>query len=85
MSVTTYSNYYGDKVFTALIGIVYPIRSALGSLSPVVAGILYDTYGGYSIAFIGVGILAGFGALCLFIAKPPLSNRLISSAKSINL
>ncbi|MCK6259049.1 MFS transporter [Fictibacillus sp. KIGAM418] len=44
-----------------------------GAFSPVVAGIIVDTTGSYSLAFISGGLIAGCAALCYwFIVKNPI-------------
>ncbi|NCB42401.1 MAG: MFS transporter [Clostridia bacterium] len=66
-----YGNYFGTKTFASLMGTIAPIQSSVGALSPLLAGVLYDAYGSYNVAFIFVSILLAMGSIGLIFATPP--------------
>lgn len=66
-----YGNYFGSETFASLMGTIAPIQSSVGALSPLLAGVLYDAYGSYNVAFGFVSIMLAMGAIGLIFAKPP--------------
>lgn len=71
-SPTMYGNYFGSETFASLMGTIVPIQSSVGALSPLLAGVLYDTYGSYNVAFLFISLMLLMGGIGLFFAKPPL-------------
>jgi MFS family permease len=65
------SNYYGVKVFAALAGLAVAINTTLSSVTPSVAGWLYDQGRGYHGVFYTLGIWCVAGSFTLFAMKPP--------------
>jgi MFS family permease len=66
------SNYYGAKVFAALAGLAIAINTTLSSVTPSVAGWLYDNGHGYQGVFYTLAVWCVAGAIILFIIKPPV-------------
>jgi OFA family oxalate/formate antiporter-like MFS transporter len=71
---TILSNYYGLKVYPALLGVTTPLGTILGAAGPVTAGYFYDRYGTYSQIFSIVAALCFLSAVLYLLAKPPVRN-----------
>jgi MFS family permease len=69
---TILSNYYGLKVYPALLGVTLPMGTILGAVGPVAAGYFYDRYGTYSQIFSIVAALCFISAVLYLLAKPPV-------------
>ncbi|HXQ26062.1 MAG TPA: MFS transporter [Candidatus Acidoferrales bacterium] len=69
---TTLGNYYGTKVYPALLGVTTPFGTILGAIGPVTAGYVYDRYGTYSYVFSGVAAICFASAVLYLLAKPPV-------------
>jgi MFS family permease len=69
---TILSNYYGTKIYPALLGITMGMGTILGAVGPVTAGYLYDKYGTYSQAFEIVAGLCFLSAILYLLAAPPV-------------
>jgi MFS family permease len=69
---TILSNYYGLKVYPALLGITTPLGTILGAIGPVTAGYFYDRYGSYTQIFSIVGVICFISAILYLLAKPPV-------------
>jgi MFS family permease len=69
---TILSNYYGLKVYPALLGVTTPLGTILGSVGPVLAGSFYDRYGTYSQIFSIVAVICFISAILYLLAKPPV-------------
>ncbi|MBZ5696042.1 MAG: MFS transporter [Acidobacteriia bacterium] len=69
---TTLSNYYGTKIYPALLGVTTPFGTILGAIGPVTAGYVYDRYGTYSYVFSGVAAICFASAVLYLFAKPPV-------------
>ena len=65
-------NYFGAKSYAAIMGISMPVGTVLGILSPLLVGGIKDATGSYvpaSALMVGVAVA---GALCAFLARPPV-------------
>jgi MFS family permease len=71
-------NYFGSKSFAAIRGISTPIGTILGALSPLLVGGIKDVSGSYLPAFVVMIGFAVAGALCAFLARPPVPKALVS-------
>jgi len=69
---TMQSNYFGPKVYPALLGITIPVGTVLGALGPVIAGWFYDTYGSYTRIFSLIAAVCFASGVLLLFAKPPV-------------
>ena len=69
---TILSNYYGPKVYPALLGVTTPLGTTLGAVGPVAAGALYDRFHSYSQVFELVGGICFASAVLYLLAKPPV-------------
>lgn len=69
--MATLSNYYGTRAFASLSGLAIAINTGISSLSPIIAGRMYDMGLGYDNAFylIAAWCIAG-GALLAFMKRP---------------
>ena len=64
-------DYFGHKSYATVSGIMMVPMSLLMLVAPLFTAILFDAGGGYSFAFIVLGIFAFIGALLHFPATPP--------------
>lgn len=78
--MTIQSNYYGSKVYPALLGMTTPVGTILGAIGPVAAGRFYDKYGTYAGAFETVAALCFASAVLYLLATPPVRRHAAKSA-----
>jgi MFS family permease len=64
-------NYYGPEAFATINGVLSPIRLIFIAPTPLLAGYAADRFGNYDIAFIGLIIVIGLGAISAALAAPP--------------
>jgi MFS family permease len=69
--ITLVGNYFGVKSYAQIMGLLIPMGTVLAALSPVLAGIAYDKYGSYEIAFHVAMAIALLGTLIMPFAAPP--------------
>lgn len=69
---TILSNYYGLKLYPALLGVVFPLATILGAVGPITAGYFYDRFGTYRQIFTIVAALCFFSAVLYLLATPPV-------------
>ena len=70
------ARYFGRKHLGSIFGIFRPAMMITGSLSPLMVGILYDSRGSYTLAFIIVACVWAIAASLVFLVsspKPPQS------------
>jgi len=79
--MTIQSNYYGPKVYPALLGITTPVGTILGAVGPELAGRYFDRYGTYAGAFEVVAALCFISAVMYLLAVPPVRR---APAKSVS-
>jgi MFS family permease len=65
------SNYYGIKVFAALVGLSIAVGTIFSSIIPPIAGWLYDNGHGYQGVFYALAIWCFAGMVTLLVIKPP--------------
>ena len=70
--MTIWSNYYGPKLYPALLGVTTPIGTILGAIGPFTAGYVYDKYGTYVPVFEAIALLCLLTALLYLLAAPPV-------------
>ena len=70
--MTIWSNYYGPKLYPALLGVTTPIGTILGAIGPVTAGYVYDRYGTYVPVFEAIAALCLLSAFPYLLAAPPV-------------
>jgi MFS family permease len=70
--MTIWSNYYGPKIYPALLGVTTPIGTILGAMGPFTAGYVYDKYGTYVPVFEGIATLCLLTAFLYLLAVPPV-------------
>jgi cyanate permease len=70
--MTIWSNYYGRKVYPALLGVTTPLGTILGAVGPVTAGYVFDKYGTYTQVFEVVAGLCFASAVLYLLAVPPV-------------
>lgn len=70
--MTIWGNYYGPKLYPALLGVTTPFGTIIGSVGPVAAGYFYDKYGTYAGAFDAVAALCFASAVLYLLAVPPV-------------
>jgi MFS family permease len=64
-------NYFGVRIFGAIIGLALFGQTFLGALTPILAGWLHDRLGSYLIAFTLAGMANLVAALVLLMLRPP--------------
>ena len=69
---TMQTNYFGPKVYPALLGITIPMGTILGAIGPVIAGWSFDAYHTYTQIFFLVAAICFASAVLLLFAKPPI-------------
>jgi MFS family permease len=69
---TIQTNYFGPKVYPALLGITIPMGTILGAIGPVIAGWFFDAYHTYTQIFVLVAAICFASAVLLLFAKPPV-------------
>jgi MFS family permease len=79
--MTIQSNYYGPKVYPALLGITTPVGTILGAVGPEMAGRYFDKYGTYAGVFEAVAALCFASAVMYLLAVPPVRRH---AAKSVS-
>jgi MFS family permease len=70
--MTIQSNYFGPKVYPALLGVTTPVGTLLGALGPEIAGRYFDRYGTYAGVFEAVAALCFLSAVMYLLAVPPI-------------
>jgi len=69
--MTVLSNYYGPRAFPRVAGVAVAATAAIGSLSPVVVGTIYDAIGGYGAAFRVLALWCAAGAVLMILVRQP--------------
>lgn len=72
---TITGNFFGVRSFARLNGVVMMLSAVLCSPAAIVAGRLFDNYGGYGPAFVLNAALAALGICALFFARMPRLRR----------
>jgi MFS family permease len=70
--MTIWSNYYGPRLYPALLGVTTPIGTILGAIGPFTAGYFYDKYGTYVPVFEAIAGLCFLTAFLYLLAVPPV-------------
>ena len=65
------ADYFGHKYLAGIRSLIMPVRSLGQAIGPVLAGLVYDTTGGYGPIFISFVVLNLAGAGLIFTAKRP--------------
>jgi MFS family permease len=65
------SNYFGQKAYASVVGMMFPIQTTLGALGAFGAGYAYDRFGSYAAAFYTVAVLSLVGAVVALFLTPP--------------
>jgi MFS family permease len=78
--MATLSNYYGTKAFASIAGLAIAINTGISSLSPIIAGRMYDMGLGYDNAFYLIAAWCFAGGALLAIMKRPWRAAALSAA-----
>jgi len=70
--VTLVANYYGKSAYADLLGIVFPLVTVVTASAPFAAGMVFDLYGSYALAFYPAAALCLLGAAGLPFVRPPV-------------
>lgn len=62
---------FGLLAFGTIFGASQLVTTIAGSLSPVVAGMVFDATKSYTPAFLGYLVAYALGTICIFFAQPP--------------
>ncbi|PKB63589.1 MAG: hypothetical protein BZY80_06565 [SAR202 cluster bacterium Io17-Chloro-G2] len=71
VSSLAWSDYFGRDAQGAIRGALFPIRFVSGSIGPVMAGLLFDFRGDYTMAFSAFVAVFALGSLTAVMARPP--------------
>lgn len=66
-----FSSYFGVKIYSRLFGTLFPIITICSSVSPTLAGYLYDKSGSYNSSFLLIMIFNIIGIVAMLLNKPP--------------
>jgi MFS family permease len=77
-------NYFGTDSFAPIFGLLSTVTNIFGATSPLLAGLVYDSTGSYSLAFIGSIGLALSGALIILGAAPPIHGTEREQTKTVS-
>ena len=64
-------DYFGPRNFASIMGIMMPLATFMGMLSPLMAGAIKDATGSYNPAFLILTAVVIVGAVCAFLARQP--------------
>ena len=65
------ANYFGPQAFAPINGFMSPILILVAAPVPVLAGMIYDHYKSYDLAFIPIVAILILGAVCAWFLFPP--------------
>ena len=68
------AEYFGRRSFATIMGFSSILNALAMAIAPISAGILGDYYGDYTVAFVSLAIMTGFGSLFFALLKPPIKN-----------
>ena len=71
VKVAIIGDYYGRKNFGSIFGAIQGLSTFGGVAGPIIAGLVYDIKGSYSLAFTSFAIIMGFTSLLVLFLKPP--------------
>jgi MFS family permease len=66
-----YADYFGRRSIGTIRGITHPVVMVANATGPLLAGIIFDVRGDYSLAFQIFGTVTLVGATLVWFAKPP--------------
>jgi OFA family oxalate/formate antiporter-like MFS transporter len=66
-----YADYFGRQSIGAIRGITHPVVMVANAAGPLLAGVIFDLRGDYSLAFQIFGAVTLIGATLVWFAKPP--------------
>ena len=70
------ADYFGTKAFATIQGVSRSVTTAGTFMGPIIAGFLYDLTRSYTLAFAIFALVSLVSASCMFLAKPPVSEKL---------
>ncbi len=76
------SNYFGDKNYPKIMGVMTPFFVVLGGLASPIAGVIRDVTGSYITYFQAGLVLLIISTLFLFLTKPPIHPSLVGGKVS---
>jgi cyanate permease len=71
ISSLAWSDYFGRESQGAIRGTLFPFKFISGSGGPVLAGLLFDLQGDYTMAFSVFVLAFALGSFAAFVARPP--------------
>jgi hypothetical protein len=66
-----WADYFGRASLGAIRGISAPFRIISSAGGPLLAGLLFDAYGSYTVAFTTFAVLFWIGGIAMVLARPP--------------
>ncbi|MBU4001569.1 MAG: MFS transporter, partial [Proteobacteria bacterium] len=72
------ANYFGPAAFAPINGFITPILILVAAPVPVVAGMIFDHYKSYDLAFIPIIIFVFIAAVCAWFLYPPQKKAIAS-------
>ena len=71
LSSLMWANYFGRGSLGTIRGVFLPVTQAIGAVSPVFAGYVFDTTDSYDLAFLFFGLCFSVGGVTMLLAKRP--------------
>jgi MFS family permease len=70
--ITLVANYYGKTPYASLIGVVFLLIALVSSTVPILAGMVFDHFGSYALAFYPAAAICFLGGLMMPFVRPPV-------------
>ena len=67
----TWADYYGRLHLGSIRGLTLPAQIGGQAMGPIIAGVMFDSTGGYQTPFTIFGIIVAFAAVMVLAATPP--------------
>jgi len=75
LMVALRADYFGPKSFGKIMGISSLIVMLGMTAGPIFAGVMFDIYGNYQLAFTIIAFVSLTGSICFWLAKPPKAHQ----------
>jgi len=79
LTATAWSNYYGRHFLGSIKGIAFPFQVISRAIGPVMAGMLFDLTGNYTLPLAVFVVTLAMGSVLFFQLKPPSLTRPLTS------
>lgn len=69
--ITLVANYFGRAAYASLMGVMLLIGALATAVGPLLAGVVFDRFGDYTLAFYPAALLCLLGAVLMPFVRPP--------------